>query len=36
MMMARQSMVADAAGAPPMVPGEIEVRVSVTLTSSIK
>jgi uncharacterized protein len=35
MMMARQSMVADA-GAPPIVPGEIEVRVSVTLTSSIK
>jgi uncharacterized protein len=33
---ARQSMVADAAGAPPIVPGEIEVRVSVTLTSSIK
>jgi uncharacterized protein YggE len=36
MMMTRQSMVADAAGAPPIVPGEIEVRVSVTLTSSIK
>ena len=36
MMMARQSMVADAAGTPPIVPGEIEVRVSVTLTSSIK
>jgi uncharacterized protein len=36
MMMARQSMVADAAGAPPIVPGEIEVRVSVTLTSSLK
>jgi hypothetical protein len=35
MMMARQSMVADA-GTPPIVPGEIEVRVSVTLTSSIK
>ena len=35
MMMARQSMVADA-GTPPLVPGEIEVRVSVTLTSSIK
>ena len=35
MMMARQSMVADA-GAPPIVAGEIEVRVSVTLTSSIK
>jgi uncharacterized protein YggE len=34
-MMARQSMVADA-GAPPIVGGEIEVRVSVTLTSSIK
>lgn len=36
MIMARQSMVADAAGTPPIVPGEIEVRVSVTLTSSIK
>jgi uncharacterized protein len=36
MMMTRQSMVADAAGAPPIAPGEIEVRVSVTLTSSIK
>jgi uncharacterized protein YggE len=36
MMMTRQSMVADAAGAPPIVAGEIEVRVSVTLTSSIK
>jgi hypothetical protein len=29
-------MVADSAGAPPIVAGEIEVRVSVTLTSSIK
>lgn len=36
MMMARQSMVADAAGAPPIVAGEIEVRVNVTMTSSIK
>ena len=36
MMMARQSMMADSAGAPPIAPGEIEVRVSVTLTSSIK
>jgi uncharacterized protein YggE len=36
MMMARQSMMADSAGAPPIVAGEIEVRVSVTLTSSIK
>ena len=36
MMMARQSMVADSAGSPPIVAGEIEVRVGVTLTSSIK
>ena len=36
MMMARQTMMADAAAAPPIVPGEIEVRVSVTLTSSIR
>jgi uncharacterized protein YggE len=36
MMMARQSMMADSAGAPPIVAGEIEVRVSVTLTSTIK
>jgi len=36
MMMARQSMVADSAGAPPIVAGEVEVRVGVTLTSSIK
>jgi uncharacterized protein YggE len=36
MMMARQSMTADSAGAPPIVAGEIEVSVSVTLTSSIK
>jgi len=36
MMMARQNMMADAAAAPPIVPGEIEVRVSVTLTSSIR
>jgi len=35
MMMARQSMVADA-GTPPIAPGEIEVRVSVSLTSSIR
>lgn len=35
MVMARQSMVADA-GTPPIVAGEIEVRVSVTLTSIIK
>jgi hypothetical protein len=35
MMMARQSMVADAAG-PPMSPGELEIRVTVTMTSSIK
>lgn len=35
-MMARQTMIADAAAAPPIVPGEIEVRVSVTLTSSIR
>lgn len=34
-MMARQAMMADA-GAPPIVPGEIEVRASVTLTSSIR
>ena len=33
--MARQSMVADAA-APPITPGELEVRATVTLTSSIK
>jgi uncharacterized protein len=33
--MARQSMVADA-GAPPITPGELEVRATVTLTSSIK
>ena len=36
MTMARQTMMADAAAAPPIVPGEIEVRVSVTLTSSIR
>ena len=35
MMMARQSMVAEA-GAPPIVAGEIEVRVMVTMTSSIR
>jgi uncharacterized protein YggE len=35
MMMARQSMVADAAG-PPMSPGELEIRATVTMTSSIK
>jgi uncharacterized protein YggE len=34
-MMTRQSMVADAAG-PPMSPGELEIRVMVTMTSSIK
>jgi uncharacterized protein YggE len=34
-MMARQSMVAEAAG-PPISPGELEVRASVTMTSSIK
>jgi hypothetical protein len=33
--MARQSMVADAA-APPITPGELEVRATVSLTSSIK
>jgi uncharacterized protein YggE len=33
--LARQSMVADAA-APPMAPGEMEVRATVTMTSSIK
>lgn len=37
MMMARQSMTAESsAGAPPIAAGEIEVRVGVTLTSSIK
>ncbi len=35
MMMARQSMVADAA-AVPMSPGEMEIRATVTMTSSIK
>ena len=35
MMMARQSMTADA-GSPPIVAGEIEVRVMVTMTSSIR
>jgi uncharacterized protein YggE len=34
-MMTRQAMVADAAG-PPMSPGELEIRSSVTMTSSIK
>jgi uncharacterized protein len=34
-MMSRQSMVAEAAG-PPMSPGELEIRVMVTMTSSIK
>jgi len=34
MMMARQSMVAEAA--PPMSPGEMEIRAMVTMTSSIK
>ena len=34
-MMTRQSMVADTAG-PPMSPGELEIRVMVTMTSSIK
>jgi uncharacterized protein YggE len=33
--MARQSMVAESA-APPMAPGEMEIRATVTLTSSIK
>jgi hypothetical protein len=33
--MARQSMVADAA-VPPITPGELELRATVTLTSSIK
>jgi uncharacterized protein YggE len=35
LMMARQSMVADAAG-PPMSPGELEIRATVTMISSIK
>jgi len=35
MMMTRQSMMADA-GTPPIVAGEIEVRVMVTMTSSIR
>ena len=35
MMMARQSMTADA-GSPPIVAGEIEVRVMVTMTSTIR
>ncbi len=34
-MMTRQSMVAEA-GAPPMSPGELEVRATVTMTSSLK
>lgn len=34
-MMTRQSMVADTAG-PPMSPGELEIRSTVTMTSSIK
>ena len=34
-MMTRQSMVAEAGG-PPMSPGELEVRATVTMTSSIK
>ena len=33
MMMTRQSMVADA-GAPPMSPGELEIRATVTMTST--
>jgi uncharacterized protein YggE len=35
MMMARQSMVADTAG-PPISPGELEIRSTVTMTSGIK
>ena len=35
-MMARQSMVADAGTAPPIAPGELEVRTAVTLTATIK
>lgn len=35
MMMARQSMVADTAG-PPITPGELEIRATVTMTSSLK
>ena len=36
-MLARQSMVANAEmAAPPVAPGEIEVRSTVTLTSAIK
>jgi uncharacterized protein len=35
-MMARQSMVADAGMAPPIAPGELEVRTTVTLTATIK
>jgi hypothetical protein len=35
-MMARQSMVADAGMAPPIAPGELEVRTTVTMTATIK
>jgi uncharacterized protein YggE len=35
-MMARQSMVADAGAAPPIAPGELEVRTTVTMTATIK
>jgi uncharacterized protein YggE len=35
MMMTRQSMVADTAG-PPISPGELEIRSTVTMTSGIK
>lgn len=36
MMMRRESMVADASSAPPITPGELEVRVLVTMTASIR
>jgi uncharacterized protein YggE len=35
-MMARQSMVAEAGMAPPIAPGELEVRSTVTMTATIK
>ena len=36
MMMRRESMAADASSAPPITPGELEVRVLVTMTASIR
>ncbi len=36
MMMRRESMVADASSAPPITPGELEVRAVVTMTASIR